>query len=342
MKSRIYSETLPWTRLVAPETLALLRRYGLELVLAVRPWDIDPLPGVALTLQDAGIPLSIWPMLEDERGRWVNVQNAHEFRGFVRAIGDALARADVPARDVMFDLEPPFDRARALLALAMRSHTIDGLSALASELRRPRTATFEQAAAALAQARVEVHERGSTVSAAVWPMLALDARDVPPGRGWQALLGTPADALAADHVSVMMYSSIFEGWSRGTVKRRDARMLLAKATARTAARWGDRAGMSLGCVGTGAFEDEPVYRSPRELAEDVAIARAAGVNRLTLFDLGGVLARGPAEAWLDAFAGEGPGARDAEDAVTREAALVVRAARLLVLGATWALARPPR
>lgn len=330
MQNRIYSETLPWTRLVAPATLALLRRYGLELVLAVRPWDIDPLPGVAQTLAGAGIPLSIWPMLEDERGRWVNVQNAHEFRGFVRALCDALARADVPARDVMFDLEPPFDRARALLALAMRSHTLDGVSALASELRKPRVATFDRAAVSLAEARVEVHERGSTVSAAVWPLLALD----PPARaGWQTLLGTPADALAADHVSVMMYSSIVEGWSRGTVNRRDARVLLAKATARTAARWGDRAGMSLGCVGTGAFEDEPVYRSPQELAEDVAIVRAAGIAKLTLFDLGGVLTRGAPEPWLDAFTdGTSPIA-------SARAGHLVRAARLLVLGATWALDR---
>ena len=33
----------------------------------------------------------------------------------------------------------------------------------------------------------------------------------------------------------------------------------------------------------------------------MAVTRAAGVDDLTLLDLGGVLGRPPAEAWLDAF-----------------------------------------
>ena len=52
---------------------------------------------------------------------------------------------------------------------------------------------------------------------------------------------------------------------------------------------------------TGALDHEPVYRGPFELADDVAIAASCGVTDLTLFDLGGVMRRGPAEAWLEAF-----------------------------------------
>ena len=53
----------------------------------------------------------------------------------------------------------------------------------------------------------------------------------------------------------------------------------------------------------GALGDEPRYRDPSELAVDVAVARAGGVETLNLFDLGGVLRRGPAEAWLEALTG---------------------------------------
>jgi hypothetical protein len=56
-------------------------------------------------------------------------------------------------------------------------------------------------------------------------------------------------------------------------------------------------------VGTGAFGDEPSYRSVDELRRDVAIATAAGITDLSLFDLGGILRRGPAAAWLEALAG---------------------------------------
>lgn len=329
---RIYSETLPWPELVRASTLQLLRRYRLELVLAVRPWDEPYLSDLAARLRDAGVPLSIWPMLEDEKGRWMNVYNAHEFRGFVLGACDVLERAGVAPRDVLFDLEPPFDRARALIALAMRSHTLEGLSRFAAELGKPAGPPFDAAASELARLGDEVRERGLSTSAAIWPLVALDPPD---GHGWQAMLGTPADALAPGHVSVMMYTSIFEGWSRGTVRRRDARALLAAATARTARRWGERAGISLGCVGTGAFADEPTYRDPSELADDVAVARASGVSKLTLFDLGGVLARGPAKAWLDAFTTsevlEAPPATPPSKRVT--------AARALARVATWAVTR---
>jgi hypothetical protein len=90
--------------------------------------------------------------------------------------------------------------------------------------------------------------------------------------------------------------------------------------------------MSLGCVGTGALLDEPVYRDPRELAEDVAITRAGGCHDLSLFDLGGVLGREPAEAWLDAFA---HGAEMVDARTSRRVAAARRLSRI----ATWALGK---
>ena len=329
LRARIYSETLEYEELLKPRTIALLARYQLELVLAVRPWDVEALPNVARTLRDAGVPLSVWPMLSDEEGRWASVHNANSFGAFVLRLCDALE--DAPARDVLIDLEPPFAQARSLAKMgAGESKNPDGLARFANGLSKSAAPVFDAAGKALAKTVGEVHARGLTTSMAVWPLVALD----PPGeKAWQTLLGTPVDPLGTGHVSVMMYTSIFEGWSRGACRRRDARALLAAATIRTVKRWGDRAGMSLGCVGTGAFEDEPVYRDPSELAEDVAIVRAAGCSQLSLFDFGGVLKREPAEAWLDAFVSSAA-TTSAEDSKR------VRAARTLARTVTWALGKP--
>lgn len=293
---RIYSETVPYDEVTRPATVALLARHGLELVLAVRPWQLEELAPAARALEGAGVPLSIWPMLADDEGRWASAENAPAFARLVRDAVASLEAAGVPAREVMLDLEPPFAEARAL------SHGARGLLRVASSVRRSmrERAAFQASAAALADLVHELHARGVRTASAVWPLVALD----PPGSaGWQALLGTPVDALGTGRVSVMLYTSILEGWSRGALRRVDAAALLAAGSARTARRWQVGAGVSLGCVGTGAFEDEPVYRAPEELAEDVALARAAGCDDLSLFDLGGVLARGPAEAWLGAFTG---------------------------------------
>jgi hypothetical protein len=349
---RVYSEMLPYEALLEPRTLRLLAAYEIELVLAVRPWDVARLPEVARALRDIGVPLSVWPMLADDAGRWASVHNAAAFAELVRAICDTLEAAAAPAVDVLFDLEPPFQQAKGLADLgagnALKATLVepDRLSRIAAGLGRNR-GRDEAAAALLARAVKELDARGLATSIAVWPLVALD----PPGRrSWQSLLGTPVDELEASHVSVMMYTTILEGWSRGTLRRGDTQALLAAATARAVRRWGDRAGISLGCVGTGAFADEPVYRTPRELAEDVAIARAAGATKLSLFDLAGVLAREPAEAWLDAFVHgspepkgalrDGPNAGDLERRIRIEVgSWRVRAARTLARAATSALGR---
>lgn len=305
---RVYVETLPYEVLVQPSTVALLRRYALDVVVAVRPWQMRALPQVVRTLGDAGIRVSVWPMLADDAGRWANARNATAFATLVRAVCHALDAEKSPASELLFDLEPPFGEAQALTVAtdSKRPLTIarvrSSVAALAegaiAPLRPSGRRAFERSKAILANTVRELADRGMTVSSAVWPLVALDG---PPHETWQSLLGTPVDALVMDRVSVMLYTTIFEGWSRGAIRRRDALALLSAACERTVRRYGARAGISLGCVGTGAFEDEPVYRSPDELAMDAAIARASGCTELSLFDLGGVLSRPPAEAWLDAF-----------------------------------------
>jgi hypothetical protein len=317
-KLRIYCETLPFEEVTRPRTVALLRRYALEIVLAVRPWQLVELPAVVHVLAEAGVPVSIWPMLSDEEGRWASAHNAASFVGFVRATADALTGAGIAPREVLLDLEPPFAHARALASYGPFG---------AARPRATAAVAMDAASAELASAVGALHARGIATASAVWPLVALD----PPGsRGWQALLGTPVDAVATERVSVMVYTSILEGWSRGALRRHDATALLAAASARVVRRWGGAAGMSLGCVGTGALVDEPVYRDPSELAEDVAIARAGGCHDLSLFDLGGVLHREPAEAWLEAFA------HGVELTLARPSKRVAAARRLARI-ATWAL-----
>ena len=327
-KLRIYCETLPFEEVTRPRTIALLRRHELELVLAVRPWQIDALPAVARVLGDSGVVVSIWPMLSDEEGRWANAENAASFVRFVRLAVDTLAGAGLAPAEVLLDLEPPFAHARAL-ADGGAGQARGLLSLGAARPHAASASAMDEASRALATEIADLHARGIATASAVWPLVALDP---PGGRGWQSLLGTPVDALATARVSVMMYTSILEGWSRGAVRRRDATALLAAASVRVSRRWGARAGMSLGCVGTGALMDEPVYRDPQELAEDVAIARAGGCEDLSLFDLGGVLGREPAEAWLDAFA---HGAELSGAGTSRRVAAARRLSRI----ATWALGK---
>ncbi len=324
---RIYSETLPFEQIVRPRTLELLRRYELEIIVAVRPWQIEQLARTAGALSDGGVNFSVWPMLADEEGRWASAHNAAAFVKLVERVVDALEGAKRPPREVLFDLEPPFAYVRDLVA-AGRSG--GGVRERARALPRAASPALMGAASRVFAAAVgDLHARGIATASAVWPLVALDP---PLESSWQALLGTPVDAVGTARVSVMMYTSILEGWSRGALRRHDVGLLLASATTRARRRWGRDAGMSLGCVGTGALADEPTYRNPSELADDAALARAAGCHDLTLFELGGVLARAPSEAWLDALA---HGDAIVDRTSSRRFRLLTRLSR----AATWAVGR---
>jgi hypothetical protein len=317
-RRRIWCETVPCEALSEPSVRALLRRFAVAPIVAVFPsTSVADLARALAELEGEGLPVSVWPMLADGDGRWANAGNAEAFARFTLSLVEELARLGRSPSEVAIDLEPSIEDLRpsaskvAIHARFLRLSTDRGSFSRARERLR-----------ALGDA---LRERGVGVSAAAPPTALLD-----PSRGesrpFQELLGTPVDGLLWDHVSVMLYTSIIEGWSRGVLRREDTRALLGALAALAVARFGEQAGVSLGAVGVGAFGDEPVYRSVDELADDVAIALAAGALDLTLFELGGVLRRKDPEAWLEAFTRAEPAPR--VPAPTLRIRAVLQAARL--------------
>jgi len=270
-----------------PEVAAaveLLAARALMPLVAVRPWDLGALPEVVERCRALAVPLGVWPMLDDAEGRWANTDDMSRFCGFAREV-----HAIAPGAELVVDLEPPIAELR-------RAVTLGPLPFAREALGRARR--LAEARAELGALVESVRRTGGRTSAAVMPSVLFDRPALP----WtQALLGTPLDGVAFDHVSVMLYPSMLEGWSRGVLDRARTRGAFARLCRAARQRFGARAGVSVGAVGIGALGDEPVYRGPRELLEDVATAEAAGVTELSLFDLGGVLRRG-GTPWLDAFA----------------------------------------
>ena len=280
-------ETMRETRVISA-----LKRYALEVLVAVRPPDLPGLPALMEAYAAAGVTLALWPMLGDEQGRWANVNNAPVFCDFVRRTIEPLEARGLAPGEIVFDLEPDIAEVSTLFS---RVHH-DG------PVRRP---WGTPARAAIARSEFErllreLHTSRIRATATVVPLVLLESERS--GRGlWQRAMGTPIDGLRWDHVNVMLYSSMFEGWSLNTMRRTDTLGLLAAFCTATRERFGTNASVSLGAVGVGALGDEPTYRAVRELAEDVAVARACGIDDLALFDLGGVLSRAPMESWLHAF-----------------------------------------
>jgi len=276
---RIWCEHLSPSELARSSALHQLASRRIGLLAAVTPADAKDAGALIAACRDAGVTIGLWPMLAPHEGRWANVRTAPKFADFVERLVDTLASQDRIPDELALDLEPSFE---VLSRPSPRT--------LARHLRE-RSATGRARLVSLADG---LRGRGVRVHAAAMPMVLGDG----PRRRWEGLLGTPLHALAPERASVMMYSSLLEGYSRGALTREDARAALGSAARLAAARG---FGLSLGAVGTGILGDEPTYRGPHELADDVAIALAAGVSDLTLFSLCGALRRPPIEPWLDAL-----------------------------------------
>jgi hypothetical protein len=279
-RRRIWCELFRAGELLASGALPALADRGISLLFAVTPGDTSEARKVIRACREAHVGVGLWPMLEPERGRWANELSAHELCPFAEALLDELGDVGALPDELAIDLEPPFE------LLASRS---------AMSLVRFARGDRARGTARLAAWAAKVRGHGVRVVAAALPTVLADGN----AQRWQRLLATPVDALGADHVSAMMYSSMVEGYARGMLTREDVRSLVAMAARAASGRAGY--GLSLGAIGTGSLGDEPVYRNPGELADDVSLARGAGVEALALFSLCGALRRGSLEPWLDAF-----------------------------------------
>jgi hypothetical protein len=278
VRRRVWCETLPYDELARAPLAAQLQRQRIDLLLAVRPWQLAEIGDVVRRLQAAGVFVALWPMLADADGRWASTATHVRFVAFT---DELLARVPF-ADEVVIDLEPPID----VLARWKAGRPT----------WRPAPHPYQLARGALSSA-VDRWRAAHRITTAILPFLALELR----GQWLQRILGTPASGLIVDRHSMMAYTSLFEGWSRGLVDRRRAEALLVACARLARRRFGDRAAVSLGTVGPGAFGDEPSYRTAGELARDVALARGAGIDELSLFELGGIVRRPPTEPWLEAL-----------------------------------------
>ena len=274
----MWCETLSYGELARSSLAARLARQRIDLLLAVRPWQLAEIAGVVRGLQAAGVFVALWPMLADAEGRWVSAATHLRFIAFADELLGCVPFAD----EVVIDLEPP---------LATLARWKAGRPTWRSSPH-----PYPLARGALTAA-VERWRGAHRVTTAILPFLAVELG----GQWLQRVLGTPASTLAVDRHSMMAYTSLFEGWSRGLVDRRRAEALLVACARLTRRRFGDRAGVSLGAVGPGAFGDEPSYRTPGELARDVALARGAGIEEISVFELGGIVRRPPIEPWFEAL-----------------------------------------
>lgn len=263
-----------------------LETRGVIPIVAVFPDQLAELPRTLKSLKDAGLTFGLWPMLENDKGRWLSSENVGPFLDFCNRLVGITFDKGVAPESLVLDVEPPIadmqgwwkprrnKRSKELAGHALSTHPLGDLKN------------------ALNQLEIDLH-------VAVLPLLALDNDKA--SLGWQSKLKAPNEWNRADVIHVMTYTTLFRGYSKGLLSRKDALRILDYMCSSSKDLFLERAAMSLGCVGQGALGDEAVFKSPQELAKDVGLVKTKGVSNIAVFDLGGMVRRGPVAVWLDAL-----------------------------------------
>lgn len=305
-RRRIWSEFLPPGELGHPATRALLKRFGLQPIVALPGGAQDEAMARALrACYDDGIVLGIWPLLGDDEGYWPSADNALAFARGAKAALAFTRGAGVHVTTLAIDLEPTLALKRGLTRGSLWSRGACLWRADWDARHASRERRWDEAVYIYSQLADELRVESIESFSIVVPPVAFELASG--GQRWQKLLSVPVLAPSFATLSPMIYSSVV----RQAIPGKSA--VLARAlvadVSRRAARSRRPVCISIGIVGpaatggAGKLGDERCYESVAELQMDLALVRRAGIDDVALFSLEGLLGRDNPEAWLRAFTG---------------------------------------
>lgn len=321
-----------WCELPAPASvrpwLGLLAERGVDLCLAW-PTDGPPDARLALAAEAArrGVRVRPWPLLSRDDGYWAGAANADAFAAAALAVLDHWEGAGLAPGWLMVDVEPPYARAAALdEALRRRPPNVRRVI----RLLRADTADLTRARRIYAALVADARRRGWRVALTTLPFVV-------DGEGLARALALPVDGVPWDRITLQVYRTMFDDLVPRPVGRGFGPGLVHAYARAARARFGDRAGLDLGLVGEGVWPAS-VYAGPADLGADLAAAHAAGIppSHLHVYDLGGIIERGPSEQW---FAAAGP-ARPPRDRAARCLRAALRLADRALCAAQRSTGRP--
>ncbi len=238
---------------------------------------------------ELGLSVYVWLLFSIEDGYWLGEHNAAKLQPI---IADLMRWRDAPGGPVFdgvsFDLEPGHD-----YAVKLRKCKAIQLPRLLAQHVDP--VAFEEARKHFGAAIAQLQRKGVSAHATAFPLILDDAED---GAILEDALDTPVSNLDWDEVSFMVYQTAFAQlaglWFGPS--------LVASYAQSAVQRFGERAGMDLGVIGTPALGLDAGDRYPdvSALAADFAAARSAGIpyERMRVYGLSGLLKEGGTECWL--------------------------------------------
>jgi hypothetical protein len=273
--------------------LGFCAREGVDLYLAIPSTRIgDPALAALLRAADAaGVGVRAWLLLPEADGYWPNEHNLAAMRAAALAFADWRDAEGLPVKWIVFDMEMSLARNQEVQRLRESEGQVAAVEAIKAG-RDP--VAYAAARAGYGLLVDELHARQLQVMAVTLPMVLDDAEDG--DDDIQDGFDIPIFGIPWDEVSFMVYQSLVYDFL-GSWHGPD----LIDSYARSAvAQLGARAAVALGIVGSAGIAPVTMpYPDAPTLLADHAAARAAGVGRVSVYSLDGLVQQAEPGSWLD-------------------------------------------
>ena len=291
-----WSEFLPTADV--REAVPLLSRFGLEVNLA---WHADALDdperlALARDAERAGVEVRPWLLLPVESGYWPGATNSGEFVESARELMDVWDREGLEPSVLIVDME--MNRARADETRALLETDEPDLAALLAFFRggidRER---FERARGDYASLADEAHARGWKMLLTTLPQVLDDFDDG--DDDLRQALEIPVEGIDWDVLSFQVYTTLAGDLLGGVSGGATPGPYFVYDYLRTAQElFGERAAADIGMIGEGV--GGTTFETGAQLHRDLEAAHAAGIprERITVFNLDGIVQRPPESQWL--------------------------------------------
>jgi len=294
----VYEYSIKTIGMSAGDIMAALPAFaerGFILYLNTLPRDIgsSELEQLLLTAAELGVTVRLWPLLNGVDGSWANednlndfLENARDTLNFAESVADVVDAVVVNSELGMQKID----------LIRQYFNEGDWAAILAILLDNRNLAQLELNQAIMADFVEELQNRGYLAQVTTYPFIMDDLEDGDPDLQDVAnvlLSGSPWDIYSFTPYTTAYTQDL--GFPLGP-------FFPYAYSQRAYSLFGPAAEIALGIVGNTSHG--PGYTSTALLAADVAAAKAAGIRRISVFHLAGMLEDGQFDDWADALLAE--------------------------------------
>ena len=264
------------------EQIPALEAHSISLYQNIRSEQIgDPETGAFLEQAACqGIEVRAWLTLPEEEGYWPNEKNADIFIEKALELARWIRSSGLPIEWIVVDMEPDLQLMEALIAAAEEGRWLEAAMLILGNRDPESYAASVDAYTGLVEA---LHEMGFKVMVVTFPLVLDDLGDG--DDNVQDLLNTPVNRIPWDEVSFMVYTTIFTKFLGIPMEP----YLIYSYGLDAVRHYGERAAVDLGVVGAGGMVEGEGIKDIQELRAQVGAARAAGLERIHVYSLEGIL-----------------------------------------------------